>query len=209
MADNTEQLIAKLVDSHQAVRPFLATKLTYLTLGIVLLCGLLLMLPFGMRFDWSLAGMLKTSALLMCVLVLLQLTLMLSQPMPPQWRKSPLLWVSLTGCIALLAGLGSVGQTLSLQQAAQVSSFWACIAWIAPVGIAAGWLLSRVLHRARPAYRLALRLVVGGLAGSIAAFIYSLHCRVDALAYLFLAYGLAATIALAGSLLSSHRLWRW
>ncbi|WP_445425322.1 NrsF family protein [Alishewanella sp. HL-SH06] len=209
MADKTEQLIAKLVDSHQAVRPFLAPQITYLTLGMVLMCALLLMLPFGLRFDWPLAGMLKTAALLMLVVTLLQLTLLLSQPLLPQWRKAPLLWLSLAGSVGLLICLGTMGEPLSFGQAAQVSSFWACIAWIAPVGMAAGWIISRMLRRARPLHRMALRLVVGGLAGSLAALVYSLHCRVDALAYLLLAYGLAATLALLGSLISSHRLWRW
>ncbi|GHG73398.1 hypothetical protein GCM10010919_26150 [Alishewanella longhuensis] len=209
MSDNTDFLIEKLVASHRAVTPLKVKPLLLLALLMIAGCALIILMPLGLRADWHAAALLKSAALLTLTMASLKLTLVVSRPEQPSWQNSWSLFLLLLCAGVLFIAFTALGMELSIEEAMQVGSFWACVSWVGGVGVVAVLILQRLLRRARPGQRSSLRLAVPLCAALLAATVYSLHCPVDALVYLATAYLLAASIVVAFGWLLSRRLWRW
>ncbi len=209
MPHHTEELIEKLVVSHQAIRPFAINAILSLAIVVLAVVALLLLLPFGFRDDWSNAGQLKSLALACLTLTSLLAISIFSSPAKASNRQRVVLASSVLVTLGLFVLFADVAAALTLQQAWQNPSFWACVAWVSMVGVGVVLLLQRVLHRARPAQRPLFRLIVPLAAALLVATIYSLHCPVDALAYLLTAYLLGSSVVVAVGFTLSQRLWRW
>lgn len=209
MSNNTEALISKLVASHQAVRPFIVVPILLLTLLVLAVFALFLVLPLGIRADWPIAAVLKSAALLALTATFLMATIMSSGPALPYRQQIGVFSIIMLVAIMLLMTFAKLGTELSVERAVLESSFWACVSWIALVGGSAVLILHRVLRRARPAKRQIFRLAVPLCAALLAASVYSLHCPVDALTYLFTAYLFASVLVVSFSWWLSRHLWRW
>lgn len=209
MPDNTDLLIKRLVASHRAVSPFAAASILRLSVLLLSLCALLLLLPLGVRADWGMVALLKTAALLALTTALFKFTLLVSGPAQPSWENVLGFLLILLLSLSLFTGFAVKGDALSLQEATAVSSFWACVTWVSLIGVGAVLFLHRMLRRARPGQRQLLRLAIPLCAALLAATVYSLHCPVDALAYLLTAYLLATAIIVGLGWLLSRRLWCW
>lgn len=209
MSDNTELLISKLVAAHRATRPFAIAPILSLSIVLLAICALLLLLPLGLRADWHAAAMLKSTALLALTAVFLIAAVINSGPAAVHWRQIVLFSTAMLMTVVLFIAFANLDAELSLKQAIVDPSFWACVSWVALVGSGAVLVLHRLLRRARPAQRQIFRLAVPLCAALLAATVYSLHCPVDALAYLSSAYLLAIALVVGFSLLLSRRLWRW
>ncbi|CAM5190386.1 NrsF family protein [Alishewanella longhuensis] len=153
--------------------------------------------------------MLKSTALLALTAVFLIATVINSGPAAVHWRQIALFSIATLMTAVLFIAFANLGAELSLKQAIVDPSFWACVSWVALVGSGAVLVLHRLLRRARLVQRQIFRLAVPLCAALLAATVYSLHCPVDALAYLCSAYLLAIALVVSFSLLLSRRLWRW
>jgi len=209
MPDNTDLLIEKLVASHRAVTPFAAAPILLLSVLLVVAGALTILFPLGIRADWGAAAILKSAALLALTTAVLKLTLLVSGPAQPSWRQAWGFLLIILLSLGLFTGFATKGAALSLQEATAISSFWVCVAWVSLVGGGAVVILHRLLRRARPGQRQVMRLAVSLCAALLAATVYSLHCPVDALAYLLTAYLLATAIIVGFGWLLSRRLWCW
>lgn len=209
MKDKTEQLINQLLARHSAVVPMMTNKLIVIGLLLSISLALLLLAPLGFRAQWSLLALLKTVALFSFTFALLRCTQLSSQPAEYSYREYQGAALSaLAGGAALLA-IGWLAPELSLADALAEPSFWSCVAWIGVVATFCLLGLFRLLRRAKPLYRWRLVLSCSGLAGFLAATVYSLHCPVDALAYLSTAYLLAMLLVVSIGYGLSRRLWHW
>lgn len=209
MSDNTEHLISKLVASHRAVRPFAIVPILSLSLLCLAICALLLVLPLGIRTDWPAAAQLKSGGLLTLMCSSLVGVALFSGPAATTWQKRAVITTLLVSAALLFVIFAKVDSGLSLSQAMQEPSFWACVSWVVLVGGAVVLVLHRLLKRARPANRGLFRFMVPLSAALFAAAIYSLHCTVDAFTYLVTAYLLAISLVVCFSLWLSRLLWRW
>lgn len=209
MKDKTEQLINQLLARHSAVVPMMTNKLIVIGLLLSFSLALLLLAPLGFRAQWSLLALLKTVALFSFTFALLRCTQLSSQPAEYSYNAYQAAVLSaLAGGTALLA-IGWLAPELSLTDALAEPSFWSCVAWIGVVATLCLLGLLRLLRRAKPLYRWRLVLSCSALAGFLASAVYSLHCPVDALAYLSTAYLLAMLLVVSIGYGLSRRLWHW
>lgn len=209
MKDRTEQLISQLLAQHSAVVPMISNKLMVIGLVLSLFVAMVLLAPLGLREQWSLLALLKTVALFSFTFALFRCTQLNCQPAVQPLRHYQGVVLSLLSGAVALAAIGWLAPPLSLAAALAESSFWGCVAWIGIVATFCLLGLFRLLRRAKPLYRWRLVLSSSGLAGFLAATVYSLHCPVDALAYLGTAYVLAMLLVVAVGYVLSRRLWHW
>lgn len=209
MLDKTELLIAKLVERHTQVRPFMITPLLWAGVLLLVAIAVLFILPLGIRPEWRGAAWFKSAGLLVLLLGVLQFLWLYSGPAIPQKKALVVAVMTLLLGGLSLVGMHVTGEALSLRDATRVPSFWGCIAWIVGIGFINMLVLQRVLRRARPARGGIFRMLVASCAVLISATVYSFHCPVDALSYLATAYLLAAGVVVSVGYALGQRLWHW